>query len=262
MIYTILTTIIDELIAKIGSDKLVAVAMDNASDLGGSWTAVEKAYPTLLFIEGGIRLMDSFVHNFVTSTAFSSTLKKVKFILRHFRTQKDSAVLLQSYQETNNGSVRPLPNPDNTHIQGYIDMITAISENRDALLSSAIMSGNAFQPPGNENSTIEILNDDNFWTSLSYLAELLRFFADKAAILHGGKPFLPRLYSTKGALNDKSYSGVDVNVNIQKCIRKRFVLISEPVMTIAYILDPSARAEANIDLEGANWDLVCFPFLP
>ena len=244
-----------------GTDKVVAVVTDNASNMKGSWAALEESYPGLVTAGCASHIVNLCVEEILGISDINKLLKIACELVKYFKSSYLRTGLLEDAAKAAGVARKSLKMPGNTRWQGKLETVKSIRENRDHITAAlgdenAVLGGKPLQEARDKYVRIRsIVYSYGFWEKLHALELFLEPFLKVTIALESNRSKASRIYAYfQYLLRHTAYTTALDFEQIRTIISKRFAQTHKSIYTIAYICDPSARKEQDVPISAGLKD--------
>ena len=258
-------------VEEVGRDKVVAVVTDNVANMKSSWAEVGKAFPEVLTAGCASHTVKLAVDDVFEITAIGGLYQQIKDLTKYFKTSTILTGLLNDAAKAAGSKRRALSLPSKTRWQGRLYCAEALVDNKDFIKTALSNERACFgDKPSKERQAKfrkmrALALDYVFWEKVDVLIKFLQPFLEVTIALESTQPKASRIYAYfRYLVNSTVYTtALDVE-QVHEVIGKRFAQVHKPVYIIAYICDPSARRDRQVEVTGgmkdemANWLLQYF----
>ncbi|CAG8445324.1 10092_t:CDS:2 [Scutellospora calospora] len=229
---------IENIIKSLNIEKISAVITDNAFVMKKSWSILAKKYPTIIFLGCLAHSINLLIGDIVKLDWAQKILSNAILVIKFFRQHIIPAAILKRYQQTKYGlKYKTLKFPVKTRWGSAAICLDSIKSNQLAISLAATELIN------HSTTTIdleikEIIQDNSFWDEAQNLLAILKVLANGITLFESDTSNLSQFYKWYETLktNENLHKSFDYE-KIYDIITKRWNIIYDPVIEIAYLLD-------------------------
>jgi hypothetical protein len=243
-----------------GEEAVIAVVTDNASNMKAAWPELEERYPRLLTIGCASHIVNLTVEQILRIPCISNLINIAVDTVKYF---KNSTILTGALNEAATAAHKhrlALQLPGKTRWQGKLDTINSLVANKPfihTVLGDEKVCLSARPTPKNRAKYEffkEKLHRYEFWEQLDTLQLFLKPFLEVTIALESNKPKASRIYGYfRHLLKKTAYTTSLPRDQIYAIIGERWAQVQRPQFTVAYICDPAARGEREVDISEEQW---------
>jgi len=244
-----LSSVVEEL----GSENVVAITTDTASNMKAAQDLLGVRYPEILMLGCASHIVNLTVNDIFALPEIQNIWQKVLHIAKYFKGSYILIGLMNKYAEKLDIKRKALQLPGNTRWQGRFNTTNSVIANR-AVLREVVADPDVLNNPTADQRekflrVQEMILDYRFWEQAEALAGFLRPFLEVTLALEGVRPKASRIYAYFVWLSQITYLATSLDIaSVKEIIGRRFKQVHRPIYTIAYICDPSARAERPVSI--------------
>jgi hypothetical protein len=260
---------LQEVIAEIGPEKLVAVTTDNASNMTSSWEFLKSTYPQITYLGCGSHMINLLVEDITKLPTFSTHFELLKGINKWWKSSSILGDHLRSIAILHGCKPVELQLPGRTRWQGRLYTCRSIFKNKSFMMQ-AILDRKTCLGEYPRKDVVEkyesirtTLLDENFWTKTADMVTLLEPYLKLTIAMESNQSKLSRLFAWFSWLIAETVSMRSVFITSEEArnlITARFLKIYNPLWLIAYLCDPITRYERSVNITSTSMNALG-PFL-
>lgn len=241
-----------------GEAAVVAVCTDNAANMRRCWPELQKRYPGLLTLGCASHIINLLVEDILKLSTLNTTLADAIQVIRYFKGSNVRTGALTQAAAAARETRLSLKLPSKTRWQGKLEAISSLIANKPYI--QTVIADRA-QCLGHRPSAYDAANwlqlrdklhTWRFWEQLDELQRFLKPFLEVTIALEATKPRASRIYAYFNYLLRAAIPiGLPKN-DILQLIARRWEQVRHPAFTVAYICDPAARDEREVDIPSGS----------
>ena len=235
-----------EVVDELGSEKVIALTTDNATNMKSSWQKLKQVKPKIITIGCCSHHLNLLANDVISLPGVAEVWQQILSVAKWFKRHGVAAAIVRALAQQTAPFVA-FQVPGKTRWQGKLYTVRALNKNQAAIQRAVfdpnIISANAKPDERTTfNQVKELVNDGNFWHQSILLEQLLEPLLKVTLALESDSPKLSHVYANIAWLVQKAtFNSLVPTEVIKPVLSKRFLQAYHPLMGIAYLADPQAR---------------------
>ena len=233
---------VSKIVEELHPSNLVAITMDNASNMKAAQRLLGEQYPEVLMLGCTAHIVNLTVEDLFRLPALSNLFRLVVEVVRFFKSSYILVGLLNNTAKSLGQKRRALQLPSNTRWQGKLNTTESLIKNR--LYMELILQNPAKMLPEHPTKDQKAKYDRirnmilsyRFWEQVDSLQRFLKPFLEVTIALEGVRPKASRIFAYFKYLAQYTYATTSLPAEeVRNIIERRFTQIHRPEYTIAYM---------------------------
>jgi len=227
----------------IGVNKFSAVITDTASVMKAAWKIIEKNHSNIVCLGCNSHIMNLLIGDILKIDQIKFIMENAKKLVNYFKTHIQAAAKLKRIQKENYNKEIALVLPALTRWGTHLACFQSLQKSKTAL-EQTLMDEKIRK---DMDSTLRIyILSDNFWENLNIITKIMEPIVSALKSFESDTSILSTVYSFyKKIMNLINQINCDFSDKLQDLITKRWKYTYNPIMMVAYMLDPQFLEESK-----------------
>ena len=227
----------------IGVNKFSAVITDTASVMKAAWKIIEKNHSNIVCLGCNSHIMNLLIGDILKIDQIKFIMENAKKLVNYFKAHVQAAAKLKRIQKENYNKEIALVLPALTRWGTHLACFQSLQKSKTAL-EQTLMDEKIRK---DMDSTLRIyILSDNFWENLNIITKIMEPIVSALKSFESDTSILSTVYSFyKKIMNQINQIDCDFSDKLQDLITKRWKYTYNPIMMVAYMLDPQFLEESK-----------------
>ncbi|CAJ0876189.1 5052_t:CDS:2 [Entrophospora sp. SA101] len=228
---------IEDIIKTLDINKLSAVVTDNASVMKKAWGILSKNYPGVFFLGCISHNLNLLINDIVKISWVDIVVKDSKKVVKYFKAHLIPSAVFKRHQKANYQYPTSLKLPVKTRWGSSVMCLQSVIKNKLAL--ELTITELSFDSSFDLDSEVKlIIQSQQYWNNIVSTLIILNKLFDGIKFYESDQLNLAYFYDWYQNLFN---SDDNLNYEIQEIIEKRWEKIYNPIMMVAYFLNPKFK---------------------